>query len=108
VGQVAQPASGWVAFFVELIYTNSFAQKNGVAYDYHFTTEMVVVPEMLPFEADLNRDRTTDLSDLFILGESWLSRDTYRDMAPRRGGDDIVNFLDFTVFSQHWLEGVGP
>jgi PhoPQ-activated pathogenicity-related protein len=107
-GQVIPPAGGWTAFFVELVYTNAFAQQNGTDYDYHFTTEMMVVPEILPFEGDLNRDRATDLNDLVILSEFWLGDDAYRDISPRRGGDDIVNFLDFAVLSQHWLEDVVP
>lgn len=54
---LANPVSGWTAFFVELIYESPFEGPD--EFDYHFTTEMRVLPEVLPFEADLNRDRMT-------------------------------------------------
>jgi PhoPQ-activated pathogenicity-related protein len=104
IGQVPQPESGWTAFFVELIYGNSFATDHGAEYDYHFTTEMMVVPELLPFEADLNRDRLTDLLDVVIFSEAWLTDNSYRDLWPRRGGDGIVDFKDFGILDTHWME----
>ena len=103
IGQVAEPESGWTAFFVELIYESPF--QGADSYDYHFTTQMHVLPEILPFEADFNRDRLTDILDLAILTEFWLSDNTYRDIAPRRGGDGMVNSYDFGVLGQHWMEG---
>ena len=85
-------------FFVELVYQSSLA-----GFDYHFTTEMVVVPEILPYEADFNRDTITDIQDLSMLTEVWLTEDDYRDIAPRRGGGDgIINFNDFAIFGLHW------
>jgi PhoPQ-activated pathogenicity-related protein len=106
IGQVAVPVNGWTAFFVELVFSNTFPSQYGTGYDYHFTTEMMVVPDMLPFEGDFNRDTATDFKDISILSQLWLSNDVYRDIAPRRGGDGIVNFYDFAVMAQHWLEGV--
>ncbi|MHC4462661.1 MAG: PhoPQ-activated protein PqaA family protein [Planctomycetota bacterium] len=102
VGRVGDPNSGWTAFFVELIYESPFQGPD--AYDYHFTTQMRVLPEILPFEADFNRDRMTDILDLAILSEAWLTRNAYRDIAPRRGGDGTVNLYDFGVLALHWLE----
>jgi PhoPQ-activated pathogenicity-related protein len=103
VGQVAEPLSGWTAFFVELVYESPFQGSD--EYDYHFTTQMHVLPEVLPFEADLNRDRMTDILDLAVLGDVWLSDNAFRDIAPRRGGDGVVNFDDFAVLAMHWLKG---
>jgi PhoPQ-activated pathogenicity-related protein len=43
VGQVARPASGYTAFFVELVY------DSGGKHPFKFTTEVSVVPDVLPF-----------------------------------------------------------
>jgi PhoPQ-activated pathogenicity-related protein len=102
IGQVAEPNNGWMAFFVELIYESPF--QGADAYDYHFTTQMRVVPEILPFEADFNRDRVTDILDMGILSEVWLSDNVYRDIAPRRGGDGTINLYDFRILALHWME----
>ncbi|MEN6386231.1 MAG: PhoPQ-activated protein PqaA family protein [Phycisphaerales bacterium] len=92
------PATGWRAYFVELVFTGS-------PYPYHFSTEMVVVPEIMPFEADYNRDTFIDNKDLSILANTWLTENDYRDISPRRGiGDGILNFSDFANFSIHWLD----
>jgi len=57
--------------------------------------------------ADFNSDRQVDLGDLLILKNYWLDSDPTLDIAPS-GGDGVVNFLDFAVFAEHWLEGTGP
>ena len=101
-GWVPDPGSGWTAFFVELVYESPF--QGADAYDYHFTTQMRVLPEMLPFEADFNRDRITGTLDLAILSDVWLTGNTYRDIAPRRGGDGTIDFYDFGILASHWLE----
>jgi hypothetical protein len=65
---------------------------------------MVVLPEILPYEADFNRDTITNTDDLLILADVWLTEDDYRDIAPRRGGGDgIINFKDFANFGMHWM-----
>jgi PhoPQ-activated pathogenicity-related protein len=102
IAQVDEPESGWTAFFVELIYESPF--QGADEYDYHFTTQMCVLPEILPFEADFNRDRVTNTHDLSIFSEVWLTGNVYRDIAPRRGGDDTVNFYDLMILAQHWME----
>ena len=102
IGQVDEPESGWTAFFVELIYESPF--QGADEYDYHFTTQMCVLPEILPFEADFNRDRITNIFDLSILSEVWLTGNIYRDIAPRRGGDGTVNLYDFGLLALHWME----
>ena len=102
IAQVDEPASGWTAFFAELIYESPFQGPD--EYDYHFTIQMCVLPEMLPFEADFNRDRVTDTLDLSIFSEVWLTGNIYRDIYPRRGGDSMVNFYDLGIFALHWME----
>ena len=43
VGRVNKPAEGFTAFFVEMIY------PSGGKYPFKFTTEVSVVPDVLPF-----------------------------------------------------------
>ncbi|MBI3653274.1 MAG: PhoPQ-activated pathogenicity-related family protein [Acidobacteria bacterium] len=43
VGRVEKPASGYTAFFVELVY------DSGGKYPFKFTTEVSIVPDVLPF-----------------------------------------------------------
>lgn len=106
IGKIDEPNEGWAAFFVELTYDNEFSQEYSTAdeFQYHFTTEMRVLPELLPFEADFDRNRITDACDLFIFADSWLTSNVYRDIAPRRGGDDYIDLLDFSIFASHWAE----
>jgi hypothetical protein len=54
-----------------------------------------------PCVGDLNRDGEVDMNDLVILAHFWLLDEPQADIAPA-GGDDIVNFLDFAVFSVNW------
>lgn len=44
VGRVARPAQGFTAFFVELVY------DSGGKYPFKFTTEVSIVPDVLPFK----------------------------------------------------------
>ena len=62
----------------------------------------MVLPQERPFEADFNRDRATDLRDLMVLCENWLTNNSYRDIWPRRHGDATVNFSDFALLGMHW------
>lgn len=100
------PMTGWRSYFVELVYdfSGSFlGQMDG--YDYHFTTEMRVLPEMRPFEADWTRDTLTDLADVSALAAYWLSDTPYYDIMPRRTGDGIIDLREVSVFGLHWLGG---
>jgi len=45
VAQVQKPEQGWTAFFVELTF------PSGGKYPWKFTTDVVVVPDVYPFEA---------------------------------------------------------
>jgi PhoPQ-activated pathogenicity-related protein len=47
VGRVAKPASGWTAFFVELVFDSGDEKA-----PYKFTTQVQVVPDMLPHSFD--------------------------------------------------------
>lgn len=98
------PPSGWRSYFVEAIYDYTTDSTGISDFDYHFTTEMRVLPEMRPFEADWSRDRLTDVYDLAILAENWLNPTPYYDMMPRRTGDGIINLAEMSIFSLHWLE----
>jgi PhoPQ-activated pathogenicity-related protein len=49
VGRVEKPAQGFTAFFVELVY------DSGGKYPFKFTTEVSVVPDMLPFKFPVAR-----------------------------------------------------
>jgi PhoPQ-activated pathogenicity-related protein len=51
VGRVEKPASGFTAFFVELVY------ESGGKHPFKFTTEVSVVPDVLPFSFDSARKR---------------------------------------------------
>lgn len=99
------PAVGWRAFFVEMVYDYTTSSVGIGDYDYHFTTEIRVLPEVRPFEADFTRDRITDTEDLLILGQYWLADSPYFDILPRRNGDSTINMADFTAFGLSWLNG---
>jgi hypothetical protein len=65
---------------------------------------MRVVPEARPFEGDFDRDTLTDVADLAVLGDAWLTDNAYRDVWPRRTGDGIMDFGDFGVVGLHWRQ----
>ena len=99
------PAIGWCSYFVEVVYDYSGSVWGLLDdYDYYFTTEMRVLPEMRPYEADWTRDGLTDLADVSVLSAYWLSDTQYYDIMPRRTGDGIINLAELSVFSLHWLE----
>jgi hypothetical protein len=58
--------------------------------------------------ADFDFSDRVDFKDLFILASDWLQASPVADIAPPPSGDGIVNFLDFALFAQHWLEGSEP
>ncbi len=51
LGQVPEPSTGWTAFFVELVYSSPFGEEYADTgdFDYHFTTQMQVLPKAMPF-----------------------------------------------------------
>lgn len=62
-----------------------------------------------PIPGDIAGDGKVDMDDLKILAEQWLQPPGVpsADIAPLPP-DDIVNFLDFAVIADHWLEGTSP
>ena len=97
VGSVNEPPSGWTAFFIEMVY------NNGTPIPYTFTTQVSVVPSCLPFayKFGFDEDGDIDLEDLAILSGFWLGSEPLADIAPVCG-DGIINFLDFSKFSEEW------
>lgn len=59
------------------------------------------------FASDFNHDNKVDLFDLNILTDQWLlpPGSPSADIAPFPTGDNFVNFLDFALLAQNWLEG---
>ena len=59
VGSVEEPSQGWTAFFIEINY------PSGGLFDYTFTTDISIVPDYLPFGADIDFDgeREGDVND---------------------------------------------
>ncbi|MBN1392578.1 MAG: right-handed parallel beta-helix repeat-containing protein [Sedimentisphaerales bacterium] len=59
---------------------------------------------------DFNLDNKVDSYDLNILADQWLlpPGSPSADIAPLPTGDDFVDFLDFAVLANHWLEGSSP
>lgn len=51
IGRVGKPAKGFTAFFVELVY------DSGGKYPFKFTTQVSVVPDVLPFKFESTRIR---------------------------------------------------
>jgi len=100
VAAVPLPPTGWTAFFVELVYESPF--QGAGQFDYHFTTEMRMLPETLPYEGDWNRDRKTNAHDLAALAALWLTDNPYMDRIPRRTGDGIIDFHELTLLLNAW------
>lgn len=83
VGQVPVPPAGWTAFFVELTYAS------GGPSPFKFTTQVRVVPDVLPYAADRDRDADIDLAD-FAAFEACFN-------GPNRpvGGSPVCRYADF-------------
>jgi len=59
---------------------------------------------------DFNIDLTVDMGDLCIMAQQWLGSPSVpsADVAPEAKLDDVINLLDFAVFSQEWLKNFNP
>jgi len=61
-----------------------------------------------------NGDGMVDIHDLIAFADAWLATTTSpnwnpnADMAPLSTPDGSINFLDFTLFAEHWLKGTAP
>jgi PhoPQ-activated pathogenicity-related protein len=100
VAKVTKPEKGWTAYFIELTF------DSGGPIPYKFTTEVRVVPDLLPFAYKLGFDTDCDIdfADLAILAIHWLSGEPCVDVAPICG-DNHVNFLDYALFAAEWRYG---
>ena len=58
--------------------------------------------------ADYNQDGKVDVKDVILLADHWLSYAYELDVAPEPDGDNIINFKDFAVMAQRWLESITP
>jgi hypothetical protein len=58
--------------------------------------------------ADYNQDGKVDVRDVTLLAEHWLRYGYELDVAPEPDGDGIINFMDFAVMAQNWLEEINP
>ncbi len=56
-----------------------------------------------PTVGDFDKDGRVEMDDLETLAQYWLQNNPRIDIAPP-GGDHIVNFLDYALFSANWLE----
>ena len=71
-------------------------------YDYGLTLKKSSKP------GDFNFDGQVDSEDLRILGNNWLKRWPFADIAPKPAGNRWVNWMDFALFAQDWLESYTP
>jgi PhoPQ-activated pathogenicity-related protein len=96
---VSEPATGWTAFFVELVY------NTGWLYDYKFTTVVRVVPDDVPYSCDFDFDSDVDMVDFALLASDWLATEyLIADIVPAFEGDEKVDLRDFTLFAEHWQD----
>jgi hypothetical protein len=60
-----------------------------------------------PILGDFEPDGDVDFNDLTILVNQWLQipGSPSADIAPQPGGDNFVDFRDFALFAESWLEG---
>jgi hypothetical protein len=54
---------------------------------------------------DFDNQCDVDFDDLKEIASHWLQKEPLVDIAPPPTGDGIVNFKDFAVLAEHWLEG---
>jgi hypothetical protein len=85
-------------YFWQVIAKNSCGQTPGEIWS--FTTES--------FPGDFEPDCDVDFADVAVMVEQWLQApgSPSADIAPPPAGDGIVNFKDFTLLAQYWLEGI--
>jgi hypothetical protein len=79
-------------------YSRNLGDSNGI--------ELVKVSQTQ--DADFDGDGDVDMDDLAILSSQWLMPPGIpsADIVPKPDGDGVVNFLDFSAFAEHWLDGV--
>ena len=81
--------------------SNIFAIDNNCGYSNIFEIDNLLEP----IPGDFTLDGIVDERDLEVLASQWLSQpgNPSADIAPP-GGDNLINFLDFIILTEHWLE----
>jgi PhoPQ-activated pathogenicity-related protein len=97
VGWVPEPPAGWRAFFVELTF------PSGGPSPYKVTTEVRVIPDVLPYIADLDQDADVDLWDFATFAACFNGPNRpFADFGSGRpadfDNDNDVDLSDFAVF----------
>jgi len=62
------------------------------------------------YPADFDCNNAVDIVDLMYLCNQWLETpgNPSADIAPEPNGDNFVDFRDFALFAENWLNGVTP
>ena len=69
---------------------------------YPFSARVVFKPASRA-RGDITLDGKTDIEDIMVMAQLWLSSEEQADIFPANG-DGIVNLLDFEVLAKHWLD----
>ncbi len=101
ITDVPLPENGWTGFFVELVYDNPYS------YPFMFTTEVSIIPNVLPFATDVLltvHDATEVLSNIQIAGSmtAWSPTQAFDDGT---NGDIIPNDHIWSVTIPAVLDG---
>lgn len=80
----------------EVVITNSSDNDETADYGFAFELHPLLVGDFVPI------DYKVDGEDLMTLAQDWLADDLDSELA--LVPDGIVNFLDFAVFADHWLQ----
>ena len=78
------------------------------SHDVYFGTTLNDVTGIERILADINGNGIADWKDLGILGSYWLADPTGTEPFAGIDDDSIVDFIDYSMFSQDWLNLSGP
>ncbi len=75
---------------------------------FQMTAATIHVTYEPPIIGDFEPDGDVDTEDLMVIASGWLltGNGLAGDIGPQPDGDGIINYVDFSVFAEHWLEGV--
>jgi formylglycine-generating enzyme required for sulfatase activity len=73
---------------------------------YHFSKYAMLLPMDWDCRVlgDLTSDCFVDIYDILALSRVWLSTDSIADIYPPQNVDNVVNYQDFAVVANKWLE----
>jgi hypothetical protein len=74
------------------------------SHDVYFGTDSNDVNNANRLLGDLDGDGTVDLNDISLLAEYWLEDPAGSDPYAGVNDDNIVNFLDYALFSNDWMD----